>query len=70
VDFVYQRESSIGREATLTTAANYTRPTRLLYCVIGLSEVVSLNYTIVGGTVTEEKTGDRVGVEKEGAGVT
>jgi len=36
-----------GEFDRLTTAANYTRPTRLLYCVIGLSEVVSLNYTIV-----------------------
>jgi len=40
-------ENSIGCEANLTTTTHYTRPTRLLYCVSRLPEVVSLYYTIV-----------------------
>jgi len=41
------KESSIGREASLTTATNYTRPNRLLYCVSMLPEIVLLYSTIV-----------------------
>jgi len=45
--FVYQKESSIGWEASLTTATIYTRPNRLLYCVSMLPKIVSLYSTIV-----------------------
>jgi len=33
--------------ASLTTATNYFRPTRILYCIVWLSAVVSLYYIIV-----------------------
>jgi len=51
--FVYQKENSIGCEANLTMTTNYTRPTRLLYCVSRLPEVVSLYYTIIWSDLFE-----------------
>jgi len=48
-DILREPEGKFGRLRSNFdyTATNYTRPTRLLYCVIRLPEVVSLNYSIV-----------------------
>jgi len=50
------RENSIGCESNLTTTTNYTRPTRLLYCVSRLSEVVSYIILVYGLTCLKLRT--------------